>query len=333
MFLLHSYAAAVIFCIVTMLCWGSWANTQKLVKKAAPFQLFYWDYSIGIFILALVAAFTLGSTGDEGRSFLADLSQAHSHNLWYAFIGGVLFNIANILLVLAIDIAGMSVAFPLAIGLALVLGVISNYILVPIGSITFLAIGVLLVICAMIFSAKAYGSLSHAHRQHGKKGVVIAVIAGLLMGFFYPFVAASMATDYAVPTPGMLTPYTALVIFSIGILLSNLVINTWMMKKPLNGQPVSYKQYFQQNFKTHLVGILGGIIWSIGILSNLLAADKAGYAISYGLGQGATMIAALWGVFIWKEFKSAEGKVNGLLTLMFLCYLLGLIAIVAAKFW
>lgn len=333
MFLLHSYAAAVIFCFVTMLCWGSWANTQKLVKKAAPFQLFYWDYSIGIFLLALLAAFTLGSTGHEGRAFLTDLGQAQSHNLWYAFIGGVLFNIANILLVLAIDIAGMSVAFPVAIGLALVLGVISNYVLAPIGSIPFLAIGVILVILAMIFSAKAYNRLPHSQHPHAKKGLVIAIIAGILMGFFYPFVAASMAKNYALPTVGMLTPYTALVIFSVGILLSNVVINTWMMKKPLTGEPVSYKQYFQQNFKTHLVGILGGVIWCIGILCSLIAADKAGYAISYGLGQGATMIAALWGVFIWKEFKNADNNVNRLLTFMFICYLLGLISIIVARFW
>jgi glucose uptake protein len=333
MFLLHSYAAAVVFCLVTMLCWGSWANTQKLVKKSSSFQLFYWDYSIGVFILALIAAFTLGSTGHEGRGFLADLAGAHSHNLWYAFIGGILFNIANILLVLAIDIAGMSVAFPVAIGLGLVLGVISNYILAPIGSITFLAIGVILVICAMLFSAKAYASLKKAQHQQSKKGMMIAVIAGLLMGFFYPFVAASMAKNYAMPAPGMLTPYTALVIFSVGILVSNLVLNTWMMKKPMIGEPVTYKQYFQQRFLTHFIGILGGAIWSLGILCNLLAAEKAGYAISYGLGQGATMIAAFWGVFIWKEFKGADKKVNTLLALMFLCYLLGLIAIVVSRFW
>lgn len=315
-----------------MICWGSWANTQKLVKKQAAFQLFYWDYSIGVFLLALLAAFTLGSVGDHGRGFLVDLAQADSRFLMYAFIGGVLFNIANILLVLAIDIAGMSVAFPIGIGLALALGVVSNYILAPIGNFALLALGVLLIIAAMLFSAKAYRSMAKTKQMNTKQGIIIAIVAGLLMGFFYPFVATSMAPDYMYPMVGKLTPYTALVIFSLGLLVSNLVINTWMMKKPLTGKAVSYKQYFQQSFVTHLVGILGGLIWCVGILCSLLAADKAGYAISYGLGQGATMIAALWGVFIWREFKNAPRRVNVLLTLMFLCYLLGLVAIIFARY-
>ena len=333
MFILHTYPMAVFFCIITMLCWGSWANTQKLVQKESSFQLFYWDYSIGVFILALVAAFTLGSIGHEGRSFLVDIGQAKGSNLMLAFIGGILFNIANILLVAAIDIAGMSVAFPLAIGLALVLGVIANYYLAPVGSMLFLGLGVLLIIFAMLFSAKAYRSLGQIGEKSTKKGIIIAIISGVLMGFFYPFVAAAMAKSYAIPEAGMLTPYTALVIFSLGLLLSNVVINTWMMYKPISGKAVTYKDYFSQRFTTHLVGVLGGVIWGVGILANLLAANKSGYAISYGLGQGATMIAALWGVFVWREFKNAGNKVNCLLTFMFICYFLGLIAIIVARYW
>ena len=315
-----------------MLCWGSWANTQKLTQQESTFQLFYWDYSIGVFLLAIVAAFTLGSSGHEGRSFMADLSQATGSHLSLAFAGGVLFNIANILLVVAIDIAGMSVAFPLAIGLALVLGVIVNYWIAPVGDARLLGLGVILIILAMVFSAVAYRRLGKNSQQRVAKGIVIAIVCGVLMGFFYPCVADSMAKNYAHPEAGMLTLYTALVLFALGVLISNLFINTWMMYKPLSGRAVTYKDYARLSFKTHCVGIVGGIIWCIGILLNLLAANMAGYAISYGLGQGATMVAALWGVFIWREFKGAK-RVSGLLTLMFLCYLIGLVVIIASRYW
>jgi glucose uptake protein len=315
-----------------MICWGSWANTQKLTQKASAFQLFYWDYTIGVFIWAIIAAFTMGSMGHQGRAFALDFSQATEHNLMFAFAGGVLFNIANILLVLAIDIAGMAVAFPLAIGLALVLGVIANYWLAPLGSMGLLAVGVILIIIAMLFSAKAYQRLGSSNHTKTTKGIIIAIVCGVLMGFFYPFVADSLVKNYVNPEAGALTPYTALVMFSVGVLVCNIFANTLMMYKPLTGKPTTYSAYFKQSFWTHCVGILGGIIWSVGTMTNLLAANKAGFAISYGLGQGATMIAALWGVFIWREFKHAK-NVNLTLTLMFVCYLLGLIAIIVARYW
>ena len=134
MTVVESYAAAVVMCVITMFCWGSWANTQKLASKEWRFELFYWDYAIGVLLFALVLAFTLGSTGTAGRSFLADMAQAERGNLISAFVGGVVFNLSNILLVAAIDIAGMAVAFPIGVGLALVLGVITNYLASPVGN-------------------------------------------------------------------------------------------------------------------------------------------------------------------------------------------------------
>ena len=136
MFIPGSYSLAVILCIITMLCWGSWANTQKLASKSWPFPLFYWDYAIGVLLLSLVFAFTLGSWGESGRPFLDDISQADSSTLFSAFLGGVIFNLANLLVVAAIDLAGMAVAFPVGIGIALVLGVLVNYIATPVGMAT-----------------------------------------------------------------------------------------------------------------------------------------------------------------------------------------------------
>ena len=81
------------------------------------------------------------------------------------------------------------------------------------------------------------------------------------------------------------------------------------MVKPFVGEPVPFGDYFKKgNPKLHLIGILGGVIWGVGMSVNNMASDTAGRAISYGLGQGATMVAALWGVFIWKELKDLKLK-------------------------
>ena len=331
MIVIHSYTVAVFLAFITMLCWGSWANTQKLATKMWPFQLYYWDYAIGVLLLSLLLAFTAGSIGTEGRSFLADLRQADSGSLLSALLGGAVFNIANILLVAAIAIAGMSVAFPIGIGLALALGVTTNYIATPLGNPVVLFTGVAFVIVAIVLDALAYKKLPSASAQSTTKGIVISLLAGVLMGFFYRFVAASMATSFVYPEAGKLTPYTASVIFSIGLLVSNFLWNTIFMYKPLAGEKVTYSDYFKNgDTKLHLIGILGGVIWSTGMTLNIIAAEQAGFAISYGLGQGATMIAALWGVFIWKEFKGAKG-VNGLLTAMFIFFFAGLSLIIAAR--
>ena len=332
MFIVESYALAVIMCVVTMLCWGSWANTQKLASREWPFQLFYWDYAAGVVILSLIGALTLGSTGTVGRSFAADLAQANGSSFFSAFTGGVVFNLANILLVAAIDIAGMSVAFPVAIGLALVIGVVTNYIATPLGNPVMLFAGVGFVTIAILLSATAYGKLSTTTARTPVLGIVISIIGGILMGFFYRFVAASMSPDFAKPVHGMLSPYTAVVLFSIGLFCSNFVFNSIMMIRPLSGRPVKFGDYFSMgNTRLHLIGILGGIIWCIGMLFSIIASGQAGFAISYGLGQGATMVAAFWGVFIWKEFHNAPAGTNRILNSMFAAFIIGLALIIAAR--
>jgi glucose uptake protein len=316
MVIVESYTLAVIMCFITMLCWGSWANTQKLASKEWRFQLFYWDYSLGVLLLAVVLAFTMGSFGSAGRGFLVDMGQAQGGALLSAFIGGVVFNLANILLV----------------GLALVIGVITNYIAVPIGNPLLLFIGVAAVTVAIIVDALAYGKLPITEKKDTAKGLILSIICGIAMGFFYRFVAASMSTDFANPQAGKLTPYTAVVVFSVGLLLSNFIFNIYVMYKPFSGKAVTLGDYFKQgNTRLHFIGILGGVIWSIGMSFSIIASGAAGFAISYGLGQGATMIAAFWGVFIWREFKEAPTGVTKLLTLMFIFFTIGLALIIAAR--
>ncbi len=331
MVIVNSYPWAVILCIVTMLCWGSWANTQKLASKTWAFQLFYWDYAIGVFILSLILAFTFGSSGTEGRGFIEDLRQASGSSFGLALLGGIVFNLANILLVVAIDMAGMAVAFPLGIGLALVIGVVTNYIAKPVGNPVILFLGVIMVTVAIVLDALAYRKKSSSEGKTSAKGIFISIGAGILMGFFYYFVAGSMITHFDMPEAGKFTPYTASVIFSVGLILSNFIWNTYFMYKPVSGEKATYKDYFTKgNISLHMIGILGGAIWSLGMTLNIIASGQAGFAISYGLGQGATLIAAFWGVFIWKEFKGVK-NVNTLLFLMFLSYIIGLAFIIAAR--
>ena len=331
MFIVEDYSLAIVFCFITMLCWGSWGNTQKLAGKTWRYELFYWDYVTGILLLSLIFAFTLGSTGEHGRSFLDDLGQAESGNLLSAFVGGVIFNAANILLSTAIAIAGMSVAFPVGIGIALVLGVIVNYAGSQKGDPFFLFLGVGLIMLAIIINAFAYKRATAGSQKVSTKGLVVSIIAGVLMSFFYRFVAASMDLDnFREPAAGMMTPYTAVVIFSLGIFLSNFIFNSILLRRPISGAPTSYREYFRGSFGTHMVGVLGGIIWGIGNSLNLIAAGKAGAAISYGLGQGATLVAALWGVFIWKEFRNAPKGVGAQLAVMFIFFLAGIVLIIRA---
>jgi glucose uptake protein len=331
MFIINSYSLAVFFCVITMLCWGSWANTMKLSPKSWPFQLYYWDYSIGLVLTSLLLGITFGSFGESGRGFFPDLMQAGTKALGSALLGGVVFNLSNLLIVAATDIAGMAVAFPIAVGLALVIGVVVNYLATPLGDPYLLFVGLALVVLAIIVDAVVYGKLPAGKISVGK-GILLSVFSGILMGFFYRFVAASMVENVVTPEAGKITSYSAMFIFTVGIFLSNFLWNTIFMVKPVKGDPVKYSTYFKTGTtKVHLIGIAGGVIWCTGMSFNLIASSQAGFAISYGLGQGATMVAAAWGVFVWKEFAQAPRGTNKLIAAMFSLFIIGLALIILAK--
>ncbi len=335
MYIVGSYTLAVIFCFVTMLCWGSWGNTQKLAAKNWRYELFYWDYVIGMVIFSLILAFTAGSIGSQGRPFLQDLAQVSWTSIGWVLLGAVIFNVSNILLSASVSLAGMAVAFPLGVGIALVMGVLNNLLLHPTAgqNTTLLWIGVVLVVLAVIVNGIASGKVSSEQRDPGqnRKGIILALLAGIIMSFFSALVYNGVDLDnFAAPAAGKMTPYTAMVIFALGVFLSNFIVNTIVMKKPFVGEPVTYKQYFSGSFPTHLVGVLGGCIWALGTSLNYICAGTAGAAVSYALGQGAPMVAAIWGVFIWKEFKGAPKKVYWLLALMFALFVAGLACVVKA---
>jgi glucose uptake protein len=316
MFTPDAFAVALLMMITSTVCWGSWANTFKLTKNYR-FELFYWDYALGIVLISLILALTMGSQGGPD-SFLNNVQATDTSNIVYALAGGMIFNVANLLLVAAIDMAGLAVAFPVAIGIALVEGVVLSYALQPKGDATMLAVGVGLAILAVIADGKAYASLTAGGSAVSRKSIVVCIVSGLLMGAFAPLVARSLTAGHP------LTPYSVAVFFTLGALLCCFAANVYFMRNPLVGSPVAFSGYFQQPARDHLLGLVGGIIWGTGGVFNFVAAGFVGVAISYAIGQAAPMVAALWGVFVWKEFRGANSTARGYLAATFVFYLLAL---------
>jgi glucose uptake protein len=324
MFTPSSLGVALVMMITSAICWGSWANTYKGVK-GYRFELFYWDYAIGIFLISLILAFTMGSTSNDASSFLNNVHSADASNIESVMVGGAIFNLANLLLVAAIDMAGLAIAFPVAIGIALVVGVILSYALQPKGNAALLAAGVLCAVIAVVLDGKAYGSLASAGRSVSKKSITVCIVSGVLMGLWAPFVAHAMTTG------NTLGPYSIAVFLTLGALLSCVIWNVYFMKKPLVGEPVDFGGYFSGPASGHMLGLLGGCIWGIGMVFNLVAASFTGVAISYAIGQSAPMVAALWGIFAWKEFQGANRQAKTYLVMMFLFYGLAILLVARAN--
>jgi glucose uptake protein len=343
MILPGSYAATLLILVLSMLCWGSWANSYKLCPPKWRFELFYFDYAFGVFLAAGIAAFTFGSLGWDGFSFLDDIRLAGKRADALAFLAGVIFNLANMLLVGAIAISGMAVAFPIGIGIALIEGVVLNFFINPVGNPALLFTGAAVIALAILCDALAYrnyamarsaaaaqqGRTKTTRRKTGARGIIISIVSGVLMGVFYPFVEMARAGEAG------LGPYSAAFIFALGVVVSTFVFNLFFVNLPLSGPPVDVFDYFNARPKTHLWGIVGGMIWSVGTVSNFVAARadgaaKVGPAVSYAMGQGATMISALWGLIVWKEFAGADDKVRMFIAVMLFLFVAGLALVSSA---
>lgn len=323
MFVPTTFIAALIMTIASTVCWGSFANTFKLTRNYR-FELYYWDYAFGTLIISLVLAFTMGSVHGGETSFIANLQTASAANLSYAAIGGFIFNIANVLLIAGIESAGLAVAFPISIGIALVEGVVLSYALQPKGSGKLLAAGVACAVLAVILIGKAYGALKSGTGSVPRKGIVVCIVSGLLMGIFAPFVTKAMTAERP------LTPYAVAVLFTFGALVCCFVFNTVLMRKPLVGEPIGFDKYFSASAGYHALGLLGGAVWGLGTVFNFVAASLVGVAISYAIGQASPMVAALWGVAVWHEFRGANSRAKAYLFGMFASYTLALILIAMA---
>lgn len=335
--MVHHYAVAVILCVLTMICWGSWANTQKLAARTWRFELYYWDFIAGLLITSLIAALTLGSLGRTGRTFFADLAQADPSSIGWALLGGTVWNLGNLLLVAAIAVAGMAIGFPIGGGIAWVLGIVISFILVIVGGaanpgnslILFAGVGVIII--AILLSMRAYGRLARAVKKPSVKGILLSVFAGVLIAFFYGLTVKSIDPHFVSGGSGKLMPLTASFFFALGAFLTTFLFNPFFMRHPVEGAPVRFAEYWTASRGTHLTGILGGAIWSVGISASFIAVGAAGPAVSYALSNAAPVVAILWGVLAWKEFAEAPRGTNRLLVSMFLCYLAGLVLITYSR--
>lgn len=332
MFEVQSYFLAITLSFVAMICWGSWQNTRNLIDKSWRFELFYWDFSIGIVLLSLIAAFTLGSIDPTNRTFVQDVVQAAPKYIMYAMIGGFIWNLGTLLLTAGIATTGMAVAFPIGGGLGWLLGIVVNYIGQPEGNPLWLFIGCGVIALAIISSMLSYKKMATS-QQKSLKGVIYSLTAGIFIAFFYRFVMMSISTDISPEyIGGQMTPYTSVVFFALGAFVSTMVFNPIFMRRPVEGEPVTMRQYFSGSSKTHIIGILGGAIWALGQVLSVMSAKAASPAIAYGLSNGAPIVAAIWGIFVWKEFKNAPKGTSTLLTLMFLFYIIGLGFIVYSRY-
>jgi glucose uptake protein len=323
MFLPHAFGTALAMTITSTLCWGSWANTYKQTR-GYRFELFYWDYAIGIVLISFIWALTLGSMGGSGAAFVNNVRAADGGNILAAVIGGCIFNAANLLLVAGIEMAGLSIAFPLAIGIALIVGVVLSYAVEPRGNPVVLGAGVALAVIAVFFDGKAYGALSKDGTAVSRKSIVVCIVSGLLMGSFAPFVTHALTAGQA------LGPYSIAVFFTLGALASCFVVNIYFMRRPLVGEPVDFSGFRTAAAREHFLGVLGGFIWGTGTVFNFVAASFVGVAISYAIGQAAPMVAALWGVVVWREFEGAPPRARTYIGLMFVCYIAALAVLAAA---
>jgi glucose uptake protein len=326
MILPTTYVAALLLTILSMVCWGSWANTFKLSRNWR-FELYYFDFAFGVLAAALIAAFTFGSMGDD-LSFADNLLITGKRQMAMGVVAGGIFNLANMLLVAAVSITGLSVAFPIGVGLALVVGVVWTFLLQPAGNPVLLFGGVVVVVLAILVNALAYRT--HAAPTAGSggmkfspKGLILSLVSGLLLGSFYPLLQMSRAGEIG------LGPYTAAVMFSIGVLVTTFVFNLYFMNLPVHGEPVPFLAYFQGSIRNHILGLTGGMTWSVGAIANFVASSAPAEvnispAMSYAIGQGATLIAALWGLIVWKEFAGATPRVRNLLMMMILLFVVGL---------
>ena len=334
MILVHNYALAVFFFVIAMICWGSWANTQKLAAKNWRFELFYWDVVIGLLLFSIIAAFTLGSLGNEpgGRTFLEDLTHADTKSILFGMLGGVVWNLGNLLLVAAIAVAGLAVGFPIGGGIAWLGGTILGYTIEVStkGSSNsnpwLLFSGMALAIIAIYLSMKSYKRLTVYQKKPSFKGILLSVLAGLFIAPFYTITMYGMDPAFGLSGTGTLTPFSGAVFFALGAFLSTFLINPFFMARPVQGEPVKMIEYFRGSFKTPLWGILGGSIWMLGMVVSFMSSGE-GSTIAYALSNAAPVVAILWGVLVWKEFKGAPKGTDGILATMFILFLIGLVLI------
>jgi glucose uptake protein len=339
MLLPQTHAAVLFLMALSLLCWGSWANSYKLAGKWR-FELYYFDFAAGVAVAAFLYAITVGNLGYDGFSFLDDLMHAGKRQWLYGFMGGVIFNLGNMILMSAISVAGMATAFPVGIGVATIVGTTLAFAGGRTGSPALLFGGCALIAVAVVAAALAYrfhailrheelaraGKAASTRRPSSIKGIVLALVSGLLIGSFFPLVDKAGEGEIG------LGPYAIAFVFAIGVFISTFVFNVFLMNLPVEGEPLEVLDIFKSTPKQHLLGIAGGVVWGTGMVTSLAAAGapvevRMTAGAGYFMAQAFALVAALWGILLWKELKGGELRIKALAVCTFLFFVCGLLLI------
>lgn len=339
--------------ILSAACWGGWAITQKLTGPKWRFELFYFDFSLGTVLGAVVIAFTAGSFQGNEITFMDSLIGISMRKVAWALAAGFVFNIANAILVSAISVAGISVAVPIALSLATVIGLIVSVFSAPQLNGTMTWVGLVALLSALVFNARAHlmmadirrsqqvaadpttvaptqvSARSSRVRKSGKtkssssKGITLAVIAGIILGGMMPLVDMAREGDFG------LSPYATAVFFSAGAFAISMLIVPFMMNFPMEGEPLEFKRYTSGTLGQHILGWIGGVIWIGGLSANVLAGSvpkgqNVGAAITLACSHGAAILAAVLGVIVVREFENSGSRVRMQLLIMFVLFALAL---------
>lgn len=356
MILAQNHTQTLLLLVLSALCWGLWAAAYRRTKKWR-YELFYFDVAIGAGIVAVVAALTLGSLGFDGFSFEDDMLHAFKHQWLLAFGAGVIFNLANMLMMGAIAVAGLSVAAPLALGISSMLGLGIAVLLRHAGNPALAFPGSACVLLGIVMVGVAYGWLISARLdkmlKEGKaastnlpgyatgrivsadapsatKALLLSVVAAALMWIMYPLLARARLGDTG------LGPYSLTFLFVGGMFFSTLIFSLFFLNLPIEGEPLEVQEYFQGGIGDHLLGLAAGGLLCIGLLAGLVGeagppVAQVGSVMTYGLKQGAILAAAVWGVWVSKDFRGAGARVHGLVAAFIGLIALGVVLLVLAS--
>jgi glucose uptake protein len=351
MILPASQAATLALLVISLVCWGTWANTLKMAGKWR-FELYYYDFALGFAVLAVLAAFTGGSLNSNELTFQENLLITGYRNMAFGIAAGVIFNLGNMLLAASIAVAGLALAFTFTFATALVVSTAWSLIFEASSGILLSICGVGLLLAALVTGAAAYSKYLISRAEAARRDVpqmdprdkrtksspsrgpalaiTLGAVGGIALGLFRPLLDAGSQGE------GGVAPYGLSLLFASGIMLSTIILGPFFFNFPVTGDPIGLSDYFKGTGKQHTLGFLGGAIAGAALLTGMLAlsapsAARIAALPSYALSQGAPVLAVAWGLFVWREFKSAAERSALLLRIMWILLAIGVGLLAVAR--
>jgi glucose uptake protein len=341
--LLPTTASAVLVALViSLLGWGLWIYFYKATKRIR-FEYFAYDFTWGVVLAAVVAAFTLGSWDNKELTFQDTYLLAGLRKMAWAAVSGIVFNLANMLLLAATSVSRISVAFPIAFAVAWAGGSIQEYFLRsgvnPL--LTFGGSAVLIVAAVLGFIGYKWFLTDEAHKaikaltadpranvkaapaDTSARALVLAILAGLFFIGFFSAIREAISGENGVPS------YGATLILAGGVFGSSIVFVPFFLNFPVRGKPLAVRQYLQLERRQHIAGIIGGIVWTAGLLAGLVtfglpASIMPAPTVSYLLSHAGPVLSALVGLVIFRELPEAPVKVHAVMGAMLVLMLVGM---------